>query len=274
MKLSLAFSPCPNDTFAFHAMINNLVDTEGLEFNVHLADVEELNILANKGEFDITKLSYNCYFSVLTTYIMLRCGSALGFGNGPLFIKKAGKTLPNNPKVAIPGYNTSAFLLFRTAYPQYCDFKEMVFSKIEAAILNGDVDAGVIIHEGRFTYKHKGLDLICDLGEFWENSFNLPIPLGGIAIRRDYDIDLANKINRVLRRSIEYAFKNPNSSEDFITLHAQEITKDVQSKHIKLFVNDFTLDIGNLGERSVNFMYEAFCKMTNKNFDKTINLCI
>lgn len=268
MELKLAFSPCPNDTFAFHAMINSLVDTEGLSFNVYMADVEELNNLAKKGELDICKLSYHAYFSLLSNYIMLTSGSALGFNNGPLLVKKEGTIFNPNNVIAIPGEHTTAALLLKTAYKNCTNLKPMLFSKIENAILNNEVNAGVLIHEGRFTYKSKGLELITDLGEFWQNNFHHPIPLGGIAVKRNMPIDLAKKINRVLRRSIEYAFLHPDKSSSFITDNAQEITKEVQEKHIKLFVNNFTLDIGEEGMEAVEFMYSKYCIENNFNKNK------
>ena len=277
MELSLAFSPCPNDTYIFHAMINSLVDTEGLRFNVRMADVEELNKLAQCGKIDICKLSYNAFFSLVDKYCMLRSGSALGYNNGPLFVKKAGKDIKfsnsqyrnnnpliasgntlissNNPLIAIPGVNTSAALLLKTAYPNYTNLIPMLFSNIEQAVLNEEVEAGVLIHEGRFTYKDKGLELICDLGEFWQDSFKHPIPLGGIAVNRILPLDVQQRVGRVLKRSILYANEHPSESANFIKENAQEIATDVQKKHIALFVNDFTIDIGSEGENAVQFMY-------------------
>lgn len=296
MNLTLAFSPCPNDTFAFHAMINSLVDTEGLTFTVEMADVEELNTRAAQGRYDICKLSYHAFFTIANQYIMLRSGSALGFNNGPLLVKKAGQPnqnklpdnknpqchglsftqnkLPYNPLIAIPGIHTTAALLLKAAYPQYTNLKPILFSDIEKAVLCGDVHAGVLIHEGRFTYKEKGLELITDLGEFWQSNFHHPIPLGGIAIKREllqckensgrnYG-NLAQKINRVLRRSIEYAYANPQVSREFIMQNAQEITEQVQQQHINLFVNNFTIDIGTEGENAVNFIYQKYFN-TSKN---------
>lgn len=264
MNLTLAFSPCPNDTFAFHAMINNLVDTEGLTFTIHTADVEELNLSAEKELYDITKISYNSYFKNIDNYIMLRSGSALGFGNGPLLVKKAGSNFNpqdyNNQTIAIPGYNTTAYLLLRTAFEQFNNFKPMIFSSIEQSIINGDVSAGVIIHESRFTYKEKGLELIQDLGLYWEENFKLPIPLGGIAVKRALPKEIADKVNRVLKRSIQYALDNPDASKNYIMENAQEIKKEIQSKHIKLFVNDFTLDIGDIGKNAIDFMYSIYKK--------------
>lgn len=296
MNLTLAFSPCPNDTFAFHAMINSLVDTEGLTFTVEMADVEELNTRAAQGRYDICKLSYHAFFTIVSQYIMLRSGSALGFNNGPLLVKKAAhptpnqlsdtknkqclgtppppNTLPDNPLIAIPGRHTTAALLLKAAYPQYTNLKPILFSDIEKAVLCNQVDAGVLIHEGRFTYKEKGLELITDLGEFWQSTFHHPIPLGGIAIKRELlhckehpnnkEGDLAQKINRVLRRSIEYAYAHPQASNEFIMQNAQEITRQVQQQHINLFVNNFTIDIGTEGENAVNFIYQKYFNI-NKN---------
>lgn len=259
MELSLAFSPCPNDTYIFHAMINSLVDTEGLTFNVKMADVEELNKLAQSGKIDICKLSYNAFFSLVDKYCMLRSGSALGYNNGPLFVKKAGKKIENsNPQIAIPGVNTSAALLLKTAYPNYTNLTPMLFSNIEQAILSGDVEAGVLIHEGRFTYQNKGLELICDLGEFWQENFKHPIPLGGIAVNRTLPLDVQHKVGRVLKRSIIYANEHPAESANFIKENAQEIETDVQKKHIALFVNNFTLELGKEGEDAVQFMYSKY----------------
>ncbi len=259
MELSLAFSPCPNDTYAFHAMINGLVDTEGLKFRCELADVEQLNNRAFKGAYDICKLSYHAYFYILDKYIMLRSGSALGYGNGPLFVMKANKKIETTtPLIAIPGEYTTASLLLKIAYPQYKNTKAMIFSSIEKAILDEEVDAGILIHEGRFTYQSKGLQLIRDLGEYWQYSFDLPLPLGGIAVKREHPIELQQKIGRVLRRSITFANINPNISKEFIHSNAQELSPLIQQKHIELFVNNNTIDIDKKGVEAVKFMYKKF----------------
>lgn len=260
MEISLAYSPCPNDTFAFHAMINSLVDTEGLSFKVHLADVEELNQSALRGEFEVTKLSYHGFFDVAQKYVMLTSGSALGFNNGPLLVQKRGGNFTPDGLIAIPGVHTTAALLLKTAYRECRNLKPMLFSDIEGAVLSGEVDAGVLIHEGRFTYAGKGLELVRDLGEFWQGSFGFPIPLGGIAVRRDLPKELILKINRVLRRSIEYAFANPHASAGYVMANAQELTLDVQQKHINLFVNDFTVDIGEQGRSAVEFLYSKYAE--------------
>lgn len=261
MELSLAFSPCPNDTFAFHALMNSLVDTEGLTFRAEMADVEELNIRAAQGRYDVCKLSYHAFFTIADQYVMLRSGSALGFNNGPLLVKKgaAGKPFPESPLVAIPGAHTTAALLLQTAYREYNRLRPMLFSDIEKAVLDGEVDAGVLIHEGRFTYREKGLELIKDLGKFWQENFHIPVPLGGIAVKRELQKNgLAQKINRALKRSILYAYEHPGDSREFITENAREISAEVQQQHIKLFVNDFTLDIGEKGEEAVRVLYDQY----------------
>lgn len=262
MKLNLAYSPCPNDTFAFHAMVHNLVDCEGLSFEVSLADIEQLNQDASIGKYDICKLSYHAFFLLSHKYIMLRAGSALGYGNGPLLVGKKGSSaflpsgepnfaLLNSQTIAIPGDHTTASLLLKIIFPSITNVESMVFSKIENKILEQKYFAGVLIHEGRFTYQQKGLQLISDLGIEWQKISGLPIPLGGIAVSRSLDNKLAQKIERVLKRSIQFANNNPNISSEYVLSHAQEIKHDILEKHIKMFVNDYTLEIGKEGENAV-----------------------
>ncbi len=258
MKLTLGFSTCPNDTFIFDAMIHNKIDTEGLEFDVVLGDVEELNRVAFEASIDITKLSYHAYAHIAKNYKLLTSGSALGRGNGPLLISRH-IIYPDEVSdiiVAIPGKNTTANLLFSIFYPEIKEKKEYLFSDIEEAILSGEVDAGVIIHENRFTYQKKGLKKISDLGERWEKKTNSPIPLGGIVINRRIDNDIQAKVNRVLKRSIQFAFDNPNSSYNFVKQYAQEMEDEVMRKHIDLYVNNFTLDLGDEGKRAIQTLYE------------------
>lgn len=262
MELTLGFSTCPNDTFIFDAMIHHKVDAEGLGFDVVLADVEELNRGAFEGTIDITKLSYHAYAYIAEKYRLLTSGSALGRGNGPLLISKH-KVYPDEVgdlKVAIPGKYTTANLLFSVFYPEVKEKTEYLFSDIEEAILDGEVDAGVIIHENRFTYQKKGLKKITDLGERWEEKTNSPIPLGGIVINRKFDDDTQKKVNRVLKRSIRYAFDHPNSGYDFIKKYAQEMEDEVVKKHIDLYVNGFTLELGNEGEQAIKTLYEEATK--------------
>lgn len=258
MKLTLGFSTCPNDTFIFDAMIHNKVDTEGLEFDVVLADVEELNRNAFEGKIDITKLSYHAYAYIANQYKLLTSGSALGYKNGPLLIGKR-KIYPDEVsdlKTAIPGKYTTANLLFSIVYPSVKEKKEYLFSDIEEAILDGEVDAGVIIHENRFTFEKKGLKKIIDLGEDWEEKTKSPIPLGGIVIGRKFENDVQQKVNRVLKRSVEFALANPSSSYKFVKNYAQELNDEVIQKHIGLYVNNFTADLGEIGKKAVKTLFE------------------
>ncbi|MBK9414749.1 MAG: 1,4-dihydroxy-6-naphthoate synthase [Bacteroidetes bacterium] len=256
-KLQLAFSPCPNDTFMFDAMIHGKIDTEGLEFEVVLEDVETLNKKALAGESEISKLSFYAYTNVTENYQLLSSGSALGKGVGPLFISKRKFNDPENEirSIAIPGKNTTAYFLFRTFFPKLTNVNEIVFSDIESAILDEKVDAGVIIHENRFTYETKGLLKIADLGEMWEQKTKLPIPLGGIVIRRDLDENTKKKVERILRKSVEYAFANPESSGEYVKLHAQEMSPEVRKKHIDLYVNSYSTDLGANGKNAIHEMF-------------------
>ena len=262
MKLTLGFSTCPNDTFIFDAMIHQKIDTKGLEFDVIMGDVEELNRGAFSGEIDITKLSYYAYAHIAENYKLFTSGSALGRGNGPLLISKH-KIYPDEVhdlKVAIPGKNTTANLLFSIFFPNVKEKKEFLFSDIEDAILDGEVDAGVIIHENRFTYQNKGLSRIVDLGEEWEKMTKSPIPLGGIVINRRIDIETQQKVNIILKNSIQFAFDNPNSSYEFVKQYAQEMDDDVMKQHIGLYVNNYTLELGAEGEQAIKTLYEKAAK--------------
>lgn len=258
MKLTLGFSTCPNDTFIFDAMIHKKVDTEGLEFDVVLADVEELNLNAFAGNIDVTKLSYHAFAYIANNYKLLTSGSALGYKNGPLLIgkRKIYREEVADLKVAIPGKYTTANLLFSIAFPKVKEIKEYLFSDIEEAILDGEVDAGVIIHENRFTFEKKGLKKIIDLGEDWEEKTKSPIPLGGIVIQRKFDIETQQKVNRVLKRSVEFALANPNSGYRFVKNYAQEMNDDVIRKHIDLYVNNFTVDLGEIGKKAVKILFD------------------
>lgn len=256
-KLSLGFSPCPNDCFMFDAMIHDKIDTEGLHFEVLMTDVEELNKKAFSGSVDVTKLSYHAFAYLTDSYTLLDSGSALGKGCGPLLIRKKQGTQSQQKevaemKIAIPGKYTTANLLFSIAYPEAKNKTELIFSEIENAILNREVDAGVIIHENRFTYQHKGLEKIIDLGEYWEQTVNSLIPLGGIVVKRSIDKTIQQKINRVLRKSIEYAFAHPDSSCDFVKANAQEMSDEVIKKHIDLYVNNYSVSLGKEGRLAVS----------------------
>lgn len=262
MKLKLAFSTCPNDTYIFDAIVNKRIDTEGLDFEIFMADVEDLNINAFQNTYHITKLSYHAYAYLQDNYQILNSGSALGSGNGPLFISK--KNINNldfnTIKVAIPGKYTTANFLFSIAYPDIKNKIPMLFSDIEQAISESNVDAGVIIHENRFTYSERGFVKICDLGEFWEQLTSMPIPLGGIAINRNLSEEIKLKFSRILKKSIQYAFDNKELSKQFIKQHAQELDDDIIEKHIKLFVNEYSLNLGDAGRKAINTMLEQAYK--------------
>lgn len=257
-KISLGYSTCPNDTFIFDAMVHHKIDTEGLEFDIVMADVEELNKKAIKQELDVTKISYHAYSKIADHYCLLDSGSALGKNNGPILISKH-KIYPDEVddiNIAIPGENTTANMLFSIAYPNAKKKKEYLFSDIEDVVLSNEMDAGLIIHENRFTYEKKGLQKIVDLGEFWEKETHLPIPLGGIAVRRDLDHEIQLKINRILRKSVEFAFENPKSAYPYIKKYAQEMDEDVMYKHIELYVNQFTIDLGKDGRDAIKMLYK------------------
>jgi 1,4-dihydroxy-6-naphthoate synthase len=259
-KLTLGFSPCPNDCFIFDAMVHGRIDTEGLEFELIMEDVEALNRKAMEGNIAITKLSYHALAYLTNAYALLDAGSALGFGVGPLLIAK--KAMPKlkeeiaGMRIAIPGRLTTANFLLSLAFPQAVNKVEMLFSDIEDAVLNGTVDAGLIIHENRFTYQDKGLHKLLDMGSYWESLTQGPIPLGGIVISRKLDSDIQQKVSRVLRKSVEYAFANPTASRSFVTAHAQEMSEAVMQKHIDLYVNKYSVSLGTEGRAAVQLMFD------------------
>lgn len=259
MKLTLGYSPCPNDTFIFDAMIHQRIDTEGLEFEVHLGDVEQLNQKAFANELNITKLSYHAYAYLISNYALLTSGSALGNNCGPLLIAKTAipKEALNNKKIAIPGKYTTANFLLSLAFPKAQQKQEMLFSDIEQQVLEEQVDAGLIIHENRFTYQDKGLVKLIDLGEWWEQTTQLPIPLGGIVVQRQLPLEVQQRINRVLRRSIEFAFENPEASLPYVRAHAQEMDLAVIQQHIALYVNDFSVDLGTKGKAAIQHLFDT-----------------
>jgi 1,4-dihydroxy-6-naphthoate synthase len=260
MKLTLGFSPCPNDCFIFDALIHNRIDTEGLEFETLLADVETLNTNAFAGKIDITKLSYHAYAYCTEKYVLLNSGSALGSGCGPLLISKRNITqeeiATGNFTIAIPGKYTTANFLCGLAFPNATKKIAIVFSEIEQAVLNEQVDAGLIIHENRFTYAEKGLKKIIDLGAYWEETTGAHIPLGGIVIRRDLPLELQQKVNRVIQRSVAYAFAHRNASMPYVRAHAQEMSDDVMQQHIALYVNAFSENLGEKGRYAVELLFQ------------------
>jgi 1,4-dihydroxy-6-naphthoate synthase len=257
MEIEIGFSPCPNDTFIFDAMVHGRIDTEGLTFKVTMADVEELNRLAFDHALQVTKLSFHAYAYVFQRYILLNSGSALGSNCGPLLISKKNFSLNevNRLRIAIPGRYTTANFLMGFAFPDATEKVEMLFSDIEGAVSRGEVDAGVIIHENRFTYAERGFVKLMDLGEHWEQTTGHPIPLGGIAVHRRIDPATRLKLDRVLRRSIEHAMAHPEDSLGFTREHAQEMDPEVMRSHIALYVNDYSLDLGEKGRAAVHHMY-------------------
>lgn len=271
MKLTLGFSPCPNDTFIFDALVNNKIDTEGFEFETVLADVETLNQWALQGKLDITKLSFPAFFSSLKHYTLLSAGSALGKGVGPLLITDSQQELTtdeiNQASVALPGANTTANLLFSFAYPDAQDKKFMVFSDIEEALINKETDLGVIIHENRFTYQQKGLHKIKDLGEYWEEKMESPIPLGGIAINQSEKRTVALKVNELIRKSLEFAFTNYPLIPDYVKQHSQEMSEEVMRQHIELYVNNYSLDLGEEGKLAIENLHQVFLELNNMEAD-------
>ena len=276
MKLSLGISPCPNDTYIFDAMLHGKIDTEGLEFTTRLEDVETLNHLAIEGSLDISKVSYGVVFQLLSKYRILEAGSALGKGVGPLFVsKKIGheKEIDSSTiTVALPGINTTAHLLFSLAHPEIKNKTFVPFHVIEDMVISGDVDAGVIIHENRFTYQQKGLNKISDLGDVWEQRTGAPIPLGGILVRRSFDHDLANKINRVINRSLAFANENVHALPSFVTENAQEMSEEVMRSHISLYVNEFSLALGKEGRLAVLELIKASAALNQKELPEGLSL--
>lgn len=256
MELTLGFSSCPNDTFIFDALLHGKIDTEGLTFVPIIEDVESLNHKANKHLLDITKLSYHAYAYLTHQYKLLNAGSALGFGVGPLLIRNSEIRNQNSElRVGIPGRLTTANFLLSIAYPELKNKVEMVFSEIEGALLSREIDLGLIIHENRFTYESKGLIKVKDLGEYWEETSGAAIPLGGIVVSRKLDEATQMKIDRVLRRSIEFAFANRKSSYDFVRAHSQEMSEEVMYKHIDLYVNQYSVDLGDEGIKAVRTLF-------------------
>jgi 1,4-dihydroxy-6-naphthoate synthase len=260
MSLSLGFSPCPNDCFMFDAIVNRRIDLEGLDFSVRLADVEALNTAAFASDTDVSKLSYHAYAFCTENYVLLDAGSALGRNCGPLLISKRALSQADvaagGLRIAIPGKYTTANFLLGLAFPQALQKTPLVFSAIESAVLDEDFDAGLIIHENRFTYEAKGLKKIIDLGEYWEGETGAPIPLGGIVVKRSLPEEVKQRVNRVLRRSVEYAFAHRTASLDYVRAHAQEMNEDVMYRHIDLYVNDYSVDLGVEGRRAVQLLFE------------------
>lgn len=268
-RLSLSFSPCPNDTFMFDALIHHKIDTEDLEFEVRFEDIETLNHNAQASKPDITKLSTKALSLVLDQYHILNSGAALGFGVGPLLLSKT--EIPNWEKnisqfhFGIPGNLTTANFLLDFAFPQSKRKTEILFSEIENSLLESKIDIGLVIHESRFTYLNKGLHKLLDLGNLWEEKTGLPIPLAAIAIKKTLPIEVQLKFDRVLKKSIEFAFANPDSSLVFIQSLSQNMDPEVVKKHIDLYVNPYSIDLGNLGKSAILHLFKSF----NPNFTES-----
>ena len=268
MKFTLGFSPCPNDTFIFDALVNNKIDTHNFEFEVLLEDVQTLNQWAMQGKLDITKLSYGVLPLVLNNYAVLNSGSALGRGVGPLLIADKCNFTSNvdDCLIAIPGEQTTAHLLFSLAYPLAKKKVFMRYDEIEKFVLDGK-GLGVIIHENRFTYQDKGLKKIIDLGDYWEKETSSAIPLGGIVVNRNIDKTIQIELDSLIKKSIEFAFGNYPDLNDYIRLHAQEMSEDVMRKHIDLYVNNYSLNLGEVGKNTVNKLLEVYQKNNNTDID-------
>ncbi len=253
-SLTLGYSPCPNDTFIFYGLIHGKTPCAGINFRERLEDVETLNQLALQNCLDLTKISYHAFGHLRENYALLRSGGALGRGCGPMVVALRKTTMAQlrGCKIAIPGKLTTANLLLQLYSEGYEDVLILPFDKIMTAVTNGDVDAGVIIHESRFTYQQHGLHQIIDLGQWWEEDSGCPIPLGGILAKRSLGSNLINKIDSTLRQSIEYAFAKPQEPQNYIKKHAQELQDEVVQSHINLYVNNFSLDLGDEGINAVN----------------------
>ncbi len=263
-KITIGFSPCPNDCFIFDALIHNKIDTKHLQFEPVIEDVETLNRMAFKGELDVTKLSYHAFAYLTNIYRLLTSGSALGFNCGPLLIAlpETAEKIKQNPKiisslkVSIPGKYTTANFLLSLSYPNLTNKTELVFSEIEESIISGKVDLGLIIHENRFTYQQKGLTKITDLGEWWETHSQSAIPLGGIVVQRNLPENDQILINRLIKESVEYAFANTEDVMPFVKQHAQAMEEEVMKKHIELYVNKYSIDLGELGKKAVTLLFD------------------
>jgi 1,4-dihydroxy-6-naphthoate synthase len=260
MKLRLGFSPCPNDTFIFDALVNHKIDTEGFEFEVFLEDVETLNQWAIEGRLDATKLSFPALFRNVSQYAILSSGSALGKGVGPLLISKEQIEQKDviNSSIAIPGEHTTANFLLSFAFPEAKNRKPTLFSSIEDSVLQDKVDLGLIIHENRFTYQQRGLKKVLDLGSYWESKTGLPIPLGCIAVKRSINTEIQQKLDELIRRSLEYAFAHYPEISSYVEMHAQAMDQNVMRQHIDLYVNNFSLQLGAEGKAAIRQLYKVY----------------
>ena len=252
-KLSLHISPCPNDTFAFDGIINRRLDHD-FDLAVEYKDIEELNEGVLKGIPDISKISYSVYPKIAEEYLLLDSGSALGRGNGQLLVRRKGES-GKIRTVATPGLNTTANALLMRYFPDV-EVVPMLFSTIAEAVERGETDAGALIHEGRFVYQRRNLELVADLGKLWEAETALPLPLGAIVIRRSIATTICKQFETLLSDSVRYAFDNPMTSREFVKQHAQELEDSVIDSHINLFVNQYTISLGKEGREAVKRLLE------------------
>jgi 1,4-dihydroxy-6-naphthoate synthase len=260
MTITIGFSPCPNDTFIFDALINGRIDTGDLRFEPVFADVQTLNEWALQGKLDVTKISYGVLPLLVQHYQVLESGGALGRGVGPLLISKAplSKQQVNDGLIGIPGTNTTAHMLFSLAYPDAKNKKFLVFSDLENAVLERRVDAAVIIHENRFTFQQKGLVKIVDLGEYWEEHTGNPIPLGGIVVRKNYPDEVKSRLNDLIMASVQYSLERYPQITDYIKDNAQEMDESVMRQHIDLYVNDYSVALGEQGKSAVDKLLSVY----------------
>jgi 1,4-dihydroxy-6-naphthoate synthase len=277
MKLSIGFSPCPNDTFIFDALVNQKIDTGGIEFVPVLEDVETLNQWAINGRLDVTKISYGVLPNILSQYGMLNSGGAMGFGVGPLLItsEKNRRLAPeqfNLLPIAIPGEHTTAHLLLSYVFPGLQQKKFMPFNEIENAVLTNKVAAGVIIHENRFTYADRGLLLLEDLGKRWEDSLHSPIPLGGIAMKRHFPSELQHKVDELIRKSLLNAELELPRLSEYVRSHAQEMDESVQKQHIELYVNEFSKNAGIEGKKAVQVLMQVYHRLKGNETQETVDV--
>ena len=261
-NLTLGFSPCPNDTFIFDALVNSKIDTAPLSFSYHLEDVETLNQWAFEGKLAITKLSYSTFLQVSDKYTLLDSGSALGTGVGPLLIRNKQQeevadlnTYLKKAKIAIPGKNTTANLLFSLAFPEAKNKTEVLFSEIEERVISGEFDCGLVIHESRFTYEQRGLQKLIDMGDWWEKETGAAIPLGGIFIRKDVPFEIAKNVEKLIKESLEHSWQHYPTVSTFVTDNAQEMDEAVMRQHINLYVNDYSLSLGEKGKQAVDTLF-------------------
>lgn len=254
MHYSLAYSPCPNDCFIFYALAHGKVAPE-INWDIRLEDVEALNQLARKNILDVSKISYHAYAHLMNDYVMLPAGGALGRGVGPLIVTKASLDSLSNKRVAIPGGLTTANLLLKLSQPDDVNIVNLRYDQIMPAVARGEVDAGLIIHESRFTYPEHGLQKFLDVGEWWESTTGLLLPLGGIIAKRSLDQETLQKINTVIRASLEYAYQHPEQTQDYVAAYAQEMSPQVRQKHIDLYVNEYSLDVGKAGKAAVKELF-------------------